>query len=284
MNEKKEFQKLLHDLCLGVGELPPIERKGPQGRKPIPLPDAVFSAVYKIYSTFSARRFTCDLQDAKERGYITRAPHFNSVLNYLENPALFSILVSMIQRASLPLQSIEENFAVDSTGFAFSRFVRWYDIKYNKFTAEQQWIKLHFCTGVKTNVITAVKIEGRDAGDAPQLPALVQKTAENFTMKEVSADKGYTGRECHDAIAAVGATPFIMFKANATGAVGGLFQKMFHYFQFKKEDFRFIRRKRSLWLKKRGHGCLLWSYQASERRQAHVHESFVSRLGCTRLH
>ena len=115
--------------------------------------------------------------------------------------------------------------------------MRWYDVKYNKFTAEQQWVKAHFCAGVKTNVVTAVVIKDKDAGDSTQLPELVNKTAENFTMNEVSADKGYTGRDTHDAIAAVGATPFIMFKSNATGAVGGLYQKMFHYFQFKREEF-----------------------------------------------
>jgi len=65
----------------------------------------------------------------------------------------------------------------------------------------------------------------------------VQKTAENFEVKEVSADKGYSDRRCHKAIAAVGAMPYIMFKANASGKIGGIFKKMFHYFQFKREEF-----------------------------------------------
>jgi transposase len=201
------------------------------------MPDAVFCAVYKIYSTMSARRFTSDLCDAQANGYIDNVPHFNTVLNYLEMPEMFDVLTGLVERASLPLRSIESNFAVDSTGFAFSRFIRWYDIKYNRFTAEQQWVKAHFCCGVKTNVVTAIEIHSRDAGDITQLPALVETTAKNFTMKEVSADKGYSGREPHDAIAKVGAVPYIAFKSNTTGAVGGLFQKMFHYFQFNREDF-----------------------------------------------
>jgi len=92
-------------------------------------------------------------------------------------------------------------------------------------------------TGVKTNVVTAIEIHGRDANDAPILPSLVDSTAKNFTIKEVSADKGYSSREAHDAIAKVGATPYIAFKHWTTGDVGGLFQKMFHYFQFNREDF-----------------------------------------------
>jgi transposase len=233
INEKRDFQRLLADLCR---DLPTKEQKG-RGQRRMPMPDAVFCAVYKIYSTMSARRFTSDLCDAQEKGYIEKVPHFNTVLNYLEMPEMFDVLIGLIERASLPLTAVESNFAVDSTGFAFSRFVRWYDIKYNRFSSEKQWVKAHFCTGVKTNVITAIEIHGRDTNDCPQLPSLVEKTAKNFTMKEVSADKGYSGLDNHDAIAKVGAVPYIAFKSHTTGASGGLFQKMFHYFQFNREDF-----------------------------------------------
>jgi transposase len=62
-------------------------------------------------------------------------------------------------------------------------------------------------------------------------------SASGFDVREVAADKGYSSVDNHDAIAKVGATPFIAFKSNATGEVGGLFRKMFHFFQFKREDF-----------------------------------------------
>jgi transposase len=235
MNEKRHFQAMLADLCKTIEE-PMLDR--PKGGRPrLPLADAIFSAVFKIYSTMSARRFTSDLCDAQAKGYISKVPHFNSVLKALESPELFPILTAMIQQTSQSLRSVESQFAVDSTGFAFCRFVRWYDIKYNRFTSEQQWIKAHICTGTKTNVITAIEIHERDTGDSLQLPALVQNTAKNFDVKEVSADKGYSDRSSHNAIAAVGAVPFIAFKKNTTGEVGGLFKKMFHYFQFRKDEF-----------------------------------------------
>jgi transposase len=231
--EKRQFQSLLHDLCKDLPTPPQVGR----GQRRLPMSDAVFAAVFKVYSTMSARRFTSDLCDAQAKGYISRVPHYNSVLNYLENADLFPILTGMIERAALPLKAIEENFAVDSTGFCFSRFVRWFDVKYNRFTEKQEWVKAHVMCGVKTNVITAIEIHDKDAGDAPQLPALVKTTAANFTVKEVSADKGYIGEETHAAIAAVGATPFIMFKANATGGIGGIYAKMFHYFNYRRDEF-----------------------------------------------
>ena len=236
-NEKREFQALLADLCKGITEDVPDDGKPGRGRPRIPLRDIVFSVVFKVYSTFSGRRFVSDLCDAQSKGYISRVPHYNTSFKYIENPSLYPILLGMIEQASLPLKAIESTFAVDSTGYCFSRFDRWYDVKYNRFTAKQQWIKAHICCGVKTNVVTAIEIHDKDAGDVSQLPALVKSTAKNFTMQEVVADKAYSSRENHNAIDRIGAAPFIAFKANATGGVGGLYGRMFHYFNYRRDEF-----------------------------------------------
>ncbi|MBI1765324.1 MAG: transposase [Acidobacteria bacterium] len=100
-------------------------------------------------------------------------------------------------------------------------------------------------TGVKTHIVTSAEITGKDASDSPMLPGLVSKTAENFTLSKVSADKGYSSLDNHDAIAKVGATPYIAFKANATGGVGGLFEKMFHFYSFNRDEFLAHYHKRS---------------------------------------
>lgn len=62
-------------------------------------------------------------------------------------------------------------------------------------------------------------------------------TAETFDVQEFSADKAYASNENFEAVADVGGTAFISFKSNATGGVGGLFEKMFHYFQFQRDEF-----------------------------------------------
>ena len=235
-NEKRQFQVLLADLCSRIAGEQEGEKPG-RGRPRFPLRDIVFAVVFKVYSTYSGRRFTSDLCDAQAKGHISRVPHYNTAFKYIENPNLYPILLAMVEQSAQPLAAVESKFAVDSTGYCFSRFIRWYDVKYNRFTSEQQWIKAHICTGVKTNVVTAIEIHGRDSGDALHLPALVQTTAKRFAMGEVVADKGYTGEDCHTAIAKVGATPYIMFRANATGGVGGLYAKMFHYFNYRREDF-----------------------------------------------
>src|SRR5947209_19232252 len=92
-------------------------------------------------------------------------------------------------------RTIETTFAVDSSGFSTSRFVRWYDHKYGVERKEHEWVKVHLACGVKTHVVTAAVIYGKDAADSPILPELVKTTAEGFTVREVSADKGYLSVE-----------------------------------------------------------------------------------------
>ena len=187
--EKAAFQKLLAEACRNI-KTP--EQSGRGQRRMATFRCRVLCRVQNLFHD-DARRFTSDLCDAQAKGYIEKVPHFNSVLNYLENPELYPILMELIEKTSLPLKAAESQFAVDSTGFAYSRFVRWFDIKYNRFTHEQQWIKAHICTGTKTNVVTSVEIHGQHTSDAPILPSLVESTAKRFDVKEVSADKGYTG-------------------------------------------------------------------------------------------
>jgi transposase len=151
----------------------------------------------------------------------------------------------MIVRSSLPLRAVETDFAVDSSGFSVSKFIRWYDEKYGMTRSGRDWVKIHVVTGVKTGVTTAAVIYDRDTGDGPVLPELVNKTAENFTVKEVSADKAYLSVENVETIHAAGGLPFIAPKANTTGAVGGLFERMFRYYQYEQEKFMKHYHKRS---------------------------------------
>jgi hypothetical protein len=81
-NEQDLFQTLLRDLCVGI-QTPP--QKG-RGQRRLPLSDALFAATFKVYSTVSGRRFMSDLRESKERGFIEKVPHYNSIFNYLENP------------------------------------------------------------------------------------------------------------------------------------------------------------------------------------------------------
>ena len=163
----------------------------------------------------------------------------------LDKPNLSPILRSLIAETNKPLASIESAFAVDSSEFSTSRFERWFDSKYGKTITDREWVKVHLMCGVTTNVVTAVEILDKHAGDSPLLPGLVNETRKSFTIKEVSADKAYSGLENLECIERAGAVPYVAFKENATGAVGGAFQKSFHYFNLKRDEFLAHYHKRS---------------------------------------
>src|SRR5205085_1913279 len=99
--------------------------------------------------TVSGRRFMCDLKEAQSRGHIEILPHYNSIFNYLEKPELTPILTELITQSSLPLKAVEQDFAVDSSGFSTSKFVRWFDHKYGAEKQMHDWVKVHVMCGVK---------------------------------------------------------------------------------------------------------------------------------------
>jgi transposase len=232
--EKHRFQELLFDLCRGVPEFPPPKT----GRRPHLAKDAIFAMAFKVYSTFSERRFSCDLADAHKRGYLSKPVPGMKIHKFFDNPAFTPVLQDLIVRSSLPLRAVETVFAPDSTGFSTSRFVRWFDEKYGVHRSGHDWVKAHAICGVKSGIVTAVTIEHRDAADSPQFKVLVEKTAENFTVKAVPADKAYLSHENLEQVAALGGTAYVPFKINSTeGTTGGVWEKMFHFFSLHREEF-----------------------------------------------
>ena len=233
--EKRRVQVLLHDLCRNLPERErPSSKRGP---KPHVTRDAVFAMAYKVYCGFSARRFSSDLLEAHEKGYTTRPIPGMKVTAFFEDDFYTPILKELIGYSARPLRAIESTFAIDSSGFGTSRFEKWYDQKYGVTRQKCMWIKTHIACGTRTNVVTAVRILDKDAGDSPQFIPLVKETQRGFEIDEVCADKAYASLENFEAVASIGGQAFISFKANATGKAGGAFEKAFHYFKLNEEEY-----------------------------------------------
>ncbi|CAN5156961.1 hypothetical protein BH11PLA2_BH11PLA2_42340 [soil metagenome] len=239
--EKDRVQELLHEL-VQVLEIP--QHTG-IGRVPHSIRDRVFAMVFKVYSTFSSRRFLSDMREAVKRGHMTKAMPHQKITKALRDEKLTPILKELIALSAAPLKAVETDFAIDSSGFAACKFDRWFDEKYGKVKSKCVWVKVHLACGVKTNIVTAVRILDQNAADSPQFAPLVKETKNTFEVSEVSADKAYASLENFEAVANAGGTGFLAFKSNTTGSKGGLFEKMFHYFQFQKEDFMARYHKRS---------------------------------------
>jgi transposase len=232
--EKRRFRQLLFDLCRDV-QPPPLPRTG---RRPHCVKDAINALAYKVYLGFSSRRCDTDLCDAYEAGLLSVRVPAMKVCAFLENATFTPILRALLVRTSLPLKAVETTFAPDSTGFSTSRFVRWHDEKYGTERSGRDWVKTHAICGVKTNIVAAVVIENRDAGDSPQFKPLVQQTAENFTVKEVPADKAYLSHDNLALVESLGGTAYVPFKSNSLpGEAGSLWEKLYLYYNLHREEF-----------------------------------------------
>lgn len=230
--EKSQFCALLQDL---VADVPSPEQK--RGRPQLPLSDMIFAACYKVYSTVSGRRFMTDLKAATDAGFIDKTPHYNSIFNVLDRESLTPILQELITRSALPLKALETDFAVDSTGIGTQSFYRHYSAKYGRNTERREHLKLHAMIGTRTNVITAVVVTDVHTGDSPMLAPLVTETAEHFNVQRVSADKAYGSVFNFDLIESLGAQPLVPFKINAVENRSATWNRLFHYFQFQKDEF-----------------------------------------------
>jgi len=242
VNEKPHFQKLLADLCTTIPEPAYVF-----GRPRLPLRDMVFCMAYKVYSTVSARRFMGDLADAHTKSYIERTPHYNSIFNYFEMADLTPYLRALIEGSATPMRAIETRFAVDSTGFSTCRYVRWFDAKYCEEKEVRDWLKVHVMCGVNTNIVTGVEITNRDGADCPQFKPLVNATARQFEIEEVSADKAYLSRANLEHTNKLGAVAYIPFKVNSTeGRGSAVWTRLYHYYCFQRDAFAEHYHRRSL--------------------------------------
>ena len=110
-------------------------------------------------------------------------------------------------------------------------------------------MQLAFIDDGKNTIATQLVDRLREAIVSGQLEAgskiNLERARESFEVKEVSADAIYASQDNFNAVAAIGATPYIAFKENTTGGVGGLFAKAFHYYCAFKDEFLAHYHKRS---------------------------------------
>jgi len=243
VHEKEHFRLLLRDLCSGIVTVP----HKAAGRPRMPLADVVFGCAMKVYSTVSGRRAMTDIEDCHKMDLIANVPDEKTLFRYMGNPALTPLLSDLITQTALPLRGVESCFAVDSTGFANSTYVRWFDEKYGSERSHKTWVKAHVMCGVKTHVITSAIITPMNGADCPQFKNLVEDTARHFNIVEVSADKAYLSRENVGLVDSLGAYPYIEFKdGTGEGTIGRdgraapfakLWAKLFHAYQYDRENF-----------------------------------------------
>lgn len=101
----------------------------------------------------------------------------------------------------------------------------------------------------KTNIVTGIEITDSHAGDSRQFEGLVNTSARNFAMSQVSADKAYLSSDNLQTLTH-NAMPFIPFKSNSVAESksnpnNALWKRMFHFYSYNQERFMESYHKRS---------------------------------------
>jgi len=227
-------------------------RKSPAHGRPRALfADIIFAACTKIYGGMSGRRSQTDVREAVGRGLLQKGVHYNTLSKYLEKKELTPYLKQLIVESSLPLKCIESDFAVDASGFSTGLYQKWSDAKWGNVKTlfgekvpnevnKKDWVKVHICTGVKTNIVTAVEVTDAHGGDSPQFAPLVETTSQGFPIQSVMGDKAYSAEKNLKLVLVKGGMPYIDFRSNATAdnrRSGQVWKRMYHWYQYNQERF-----------------------------------------------
>jgi len=232
--EKRDFRRLLHDLCRGI-ELPHQKR----GRPPIPVSDVLYAAILRQFLGLAGRRSTCDIEDAADLDFIEDAMHFNTVLRVLRREDVTPILLRLVAESSSPLAALEDDVAVDATGMSTGERVPWYDAKYGRKSDFTNWRKLHFLCGTRTHtVICAIPSPGPHNDDR-YFRSLIHAIPRKFRLTALSADKAYLDMANFSLLEELDITPYIPFKRDSvsTDRHPAIWQVMYAYYEQNREQF-----------------------------------------------
>ena len=104
------------------------------------------------------------------------------------------------------------SLAGDSTGFSYLRFVRWFDVRADKFRTKKGWVKMHAIVDIRTRVVIDYLVTDSVAADINGLYVMLHRLGLGMGM--FCLDSAYLAREMCDMISAMGMVPRIKPKSN----------------------------------------------------------------------
>lgn len=210
--EDQVFRKLLIELLGTVQE----ENKTGAGRKGYSRAEKIFFLAIKQYYKSDLRKTTSILKTLVEYGIIPKAPSYSSICNFYNEEAITKLLEDLIFLAALPVASIEETMAIDSTGFGLRKYQSWNTHKWGKSDGKaHEWRKLHATVGCTTNIFLTTFITENNSHDTKGFDQAMKPQLKAFDFNQFVADKAYSARRILGVINELGMTPYIPFRSNA---------------------------------------------------------------------
>ena len=222
--EKEFFLFLLSELMDLVRE-PDYSFGRPRHR----LCDVLKAMAIKVWVGKSTKRGKGDIRDAYRLGYMKKIPSSSTIKNYFGLPELTPILHECIEFTASVLRPYESDFAIDSSGFRTSNYMRWIEEKWGSRSGAEdgeaedtedselverksrEWLKAHIVVGANTHVVTGVRVDGWRSDDFGQFIPLFQRVTRLFNVKRMTGDAAYAGHDNFNAADSWGATLYTPF-------------------------------------------------------------------------
>lgn len=215
-NEDFLFKRLLEELVFFAVDEDTIKL----GRTGYSTKEKILILCMKAFYNSNLRKTQSILKENKNG--IMKIPSYKTISNFYSDSRLNKILDELIIISAIPVALLEETGAIDSTGFSTSRFARWHKYKWGKKTGkEQKWVKLHACTGCKTNIFLSVRITKKNVNDTKMFEEVIGNSTRYFNMNDFVGDKAYSSKKNLEFINKLGLNPYIPFKKNVTGKARG---------------------------------------------------------------
>jgi transposase len=208
------------------------------GRPPAQISDMIQSCLIKTCCGMSSRRNIGELELAELRRYIDYKPHFNSIINYMNDSAITQYLYEINSKIVELVAPLEKCLAIDSTGISSASQDRWVKVRLD-FQKHREYRKLHVVAGVKTHIIAYAIVTDGACADSPQFANLLSGLSPSFKPKAICADAAYLSKENAQIVANMGAKPFIKPRSNIRPKNNGclVWGNMIKLFVYNLEEF-----------------------------------------------
>ena len=205
------------------------EPKYSYGRPRHRLSDVLKAMVIKVWVGKSAMRSKGDVRDAHRLGYLEQVPSSSTVKEYFGLLELTPILLECIAFVAAVMKPYESDFAIDSSGFRTSHYMRWAEEKWGRRSdaedseaedtedselverKSREWLKAHIVVLTKSQLVASVCVAGWRSSDYSQFVPLFERVTRLFNVERNAADAAYPGYSNFEAAASWGATLFAPF-------------------------------------------------------------------------
>ena len=193
-----------------------------RGRPPKNLYDVIVCLAIRKYFNLSLRRGMGLLKLFRALGVIdVKIPCFKTLDNYQRSSKIRPYLEEVMKLTTNPLRFLEHHFASDTTGTATTCYSPWFDIRTRRQGRKRNFLTDHVTVGTRLKAAVAFDVRVDRGKHSEILREHVKSVAESFEVEGWSLDGAYLSRENCNAIAAVGAEPWIKPKSNTTARSKG---------------------------------------------------------------